>query len=102
MTNNKEITMNPTPIHPKLPFGLGSQISLTGFIGAIVAFITAWQQDGLTPETTALGLAAAGILAAWFAGRSIQAKAAIETAVGAYVGAQDQGDAGGVPPPPAP
>lgn len=86
------------PVHPPIPFGLGSQISMTGFVGAIAAFIIAWAQYGLTSETTALGLGAAGILAAWFAGRSVQAKAAIETTISSYAGALDQGDAGNVGP----
>ena len=72
------------PVHPPLPFGLGSQVALTGIIGAVAAFIIAWVQDGLTAETVTLGAAAAGLAAAWYGGRSIQAKAAVNTAVTTY------------------
>lgn len=76
--------MNDLPVHAPLPLGLGSQVALTGQIGAVAAFIIAWAQNGLTPETVTLGAAAAGLIAAWFAGRSIQAKGAMTAAVGAY------------------
>jgi hypothetical protein len=82
-----------TTVHPPIPFGLGSQITLTGGIGAVAAFIIAWVQDGLTPETVTLGATAGGIIAAFFAGRSLQAKAAISKAVEAYtveVGSPEQ------------
>lgn len=68
----------PGAIHPPIPFGLGSQITLTGGVGAIAAFIIAWVQDGLTAETVTLGAIAGGVIATFFAGRSVQAKAAIE------------------------
>jgi hypothetical protein len=84
-------------MHPTLPFGLGSQITLTGMVGAVVAFIYAWAQYGLTPETTTLGATAGGLIAAFFAGRSAQAKAAIDAGVKSYSGevvSPDEGDAG--------
>lgn len=71
-------------VHPPLPLGLGSQVTLTGGVGGVAAFIIAWVQNGLTPETVTLGAAAAGIIAAWYAGRSVQAKALIEQAGKAY------------------
>jgi hypothetical protein len=74
-----------TTVHPPIPFGLGSQITLTGWIGAVVAFIISWVQDGMTPETVTLGATAGGLLAAFFAGRSVQAKAAIGKVVTTYV-----------------
>src|SRR5262245_50632395 len=58
---------------PDIPIGVGSKATLTGFLAAVVAFITAWAQDGLTPETVTLGASAVGILAAFFIGRSLQA-----------------------------
>lgn len=70
----------PPPVHPPLPLGLGSYVSLTGLAGAVVAFIIAWVQKGLTVDTVALGVTAAGILAAWGAGRSHQAATLIATA----------------------
>src|SRR5262245_6094764 len=92
--------MNDKPVHAPLPLGLGSQVTLTGFIGAVVAFIIAWVQDGMTPETVTLGATAGGLIAAWFAGRSIQAKAAIDTAVGAYL--PDEPEPTDEPPPDVP
>lgn len=71
-------------LHPKLPLGLGSQVTLTGFIGGIVAFITAWSQNGLNGETVGIGASTLGLIAVWYAGRSVQAKAAIDAAVGSY------------------
>jgi hypothetical protein len=71
--------MNPPPVHPPLPLGLGSYVSLTGIAGAVAAFIIAWVQKGLTVDTVALGVTAAGILAAWAAGRSHQAATLIAT-----------------------
>src|SRR5262245_43557906 len=58
---------------PDIPVGVGSKATLTGFIAAVAAFLTAWAQDGLTPETITLGATAGGILAAFFIGRSLQA-----------------------------
>jgi hypothetical protein len=84
--------------HPPLPNGLGTYGALTGVAGAVVAFVIAWVQDGLTAETVTLGAAAAGILAAWYGGRSIQAKAAIDKTISAYQEHVDLGDVGGVPP----
>jgi hypothetical protein len=70
------------PVHPPIPFGIGSFVSLTGISGAVGAFIIAWWQSTpawtMTPEIAALGIAAMGALAAWFHGRSKQAAALID------------------------
>lgn len=58
---------------PVVPVGVGSLSTLTGFLAAIVAFITSWAQYGMTAETVTLGATAGGILAAFFIGRSVQA-----------------------------
>lgn len=85
--------MNQNPVHPPLPFGLGSQITLTGLVGAVVTFITSIVQNGLDdPGTITYGATAAGLLAVFFAGRSVQAKGAIESGIGAYLGGADEGD----------
>jgi hypothetical protein len=91
----------PLPVAPTVPGvsnGLGTQAALTGVIGAVAAFIIAWVQDGLSPSTVALGVAAAGLLAAWYAGRSWQAKTIIDKTITAYQQAPDLGDVGGIPP----
>ena len=71
--------MDQQPVHPPLPFGLGSFVTLTGISGAIAAFVIAyWQAKWhMTPEIATLGVAALGALAAWFHGRSTQATALI-------------------------
>jgi hypothetical protein len=69
------------PVHPPLPLGLGSYVTLTGVSGAVAAFVIAWVQAGeLTPAVAALGVTAGVAVVGWFAGRSVQAKAAIEQA----------------------
>jgi hypothetical protein len=75
-------------LHPPIPFGLGSQVTLTGWIGAVAAFIISWAQYGMTPETVTLGATAGGLLAAFFGGRSLQANAAIKKGVEAYISQQ--------------
>lgn len=72
--------MDQQPVHPPLPFGLGSLVTLTGFAGAVAAFVIAyWQAKWhMTPEIATLGVAALGTIAAWFHGRSKQAAALIE------------------------
>ena len=72
--------MKPEPIHPPLPLGLGSFVTLTGVAGAVASFIIAWLVDGLTNQTVSLGVAAVAAVAVWFAGRSHQAAKAIEVA----------------------
>jgi hypothetical protein len=72
MTTN--VPSEPAPEQlPAVPVGVGSMATLTGFLGAIVAFITSWAQYGMTPETVTLGATAGAILAAFFIGRSVQA-----------------------------
>lgn len=80
--------MNETPIHPPLPLGLGTYVTLTGVAGAVAAFIVAWVQNGMSSTTASLGVAALGAIAVWFAGRSHQAATAIAVAqaVGADLG----------------
>lgn len=68
----------PPPIHPPLPLGLGSYVTLTGISGAVAAFVIGWVQYGLTPAVATLGVTAGATVLTWFAGRSVQAKAAIE------------------------
>jgi hypothetical protein len=69
-----------TPLHPPLPLGLGSYVTLSGVAGAVAAFIIAWAQNGMGPTTASLGVAALGTVAVWFAGRSHQAATAITVA----------------------
>lgn len=66
------------PIHPPLPLGLGSYVTLTGISGAVAAFVIGWAQYGLTPAVATLGVTAGATILTWFAGRSAQAKSAIE------------------------
>lgn len=72
--------MQKTPLHPPLPLGLGSYVTLSGVAGAVAAFIIAWVQHGISPTTASLGVAALGAIAVWFAGRSHQAATAITVA----------------------
>lgn len=77
--------MNQQPVHPPLPLGLGSYVTLTGVAGAVAAFIIAWIETGMNGATASLGVAAMVAIVTWYAGRSAQAKTAIEVA-GAALG----------------
>lgn len=80
MTTNSPTSGGDTPgAHAPIPYAASSKITLAGIVGSIatgVGFIVA----GETTEGTAMLIAALGGLAAWYAGRSVQAKAAIEQA----------------------
>lgn len=67
-------------------FGRGSQATVAGMIAAAGAFVISWVQYGMTPETTTLGVTCGGIIIAFFAGRSHQARGLIDQAVEAYEG----------------
>lgn len=75
----------PVPVHPPLPFGLGSYVTLTGAAGAVASFIISWYDTTphwhMNPSTAALGVASIAAIAAWFAGRSHQAAALISRGV---------------------
>jgi hypothetical protein len=70
------------PVHPPIPLGLGSYVTLTGAAGAVAAFLIAWAENNwhLTGAIAALGVTAGGAIATWFAGRSHQAAALITVA----------------------
>lgn len=72
--------MPDTTVHPPIPLGIGSYISLTGIAGAIASFLIAWGENGwhLTSPIAALGVTAGGAIVAWFHGRSKQAAALID------------------------
>ena len=71
----------PAPVHPPIPLGLGSYVSLSGISGATAAFVIAWYDTTphwhMNPSVAALGVAAVAGVIGFFGSRSHQAAAAI-------------------------
>lgn len=62
-------------VHPPIPLGLGSYVSLTGISGAAASFLIAWGENSwhLTGPIAALGVTAGAAVIGFFASRSHQA-----------------------------
>jgi hypothetical protein len=83
-TQPPDLVIPPAPppgvvVHPPLPLGWGSAVSLTGIAGSIAAFLTAWGENHwhMTSPISVLGVAAAATVISFFQGRSHQFAAAV-------------------------